>query len=107
MVEFKLTTQAKQIPGTGVLRYPDEMRRANKQGEVLAQFVVDASGMIEPSTYKVLKSDDPAFSEAVREALPTMRFRPGTLTKSDRTLARYFQFLRGYPRAHPSRPFIT
>lgn len=39
--------------------------------------------------------------------MSTMRFRPGTLTKSDRTLARYFQFLRGYPRAHPSRPFIT
>ena len=39
--------------------------------------------------------------------MSTMRFRPGTLTKSDRTLARYFKFLRDYPRAHPSRPFIT
>jgi TonB family protein len=79
MVEFQLTSQAKQIPGSGFLRYPVEMRRANREGEVLAQFVVDATGAVEPSTYKVLKSDDPAFSEAVREALPTMRFTPARI----------------------------
>jgi hypothetical protein len=39
--------------------------------------------------------------------MSTMRFRPGTLTRSDRTLGRYFKFLRAYPRAHPSGPFIT
>ncbi len=34
------------------------------------------------------------------------RFRPGTLTKSDRTLGRFIQYLRDYPRAHPSADFI-
>jgi nitrite reductase/ring-hydroxylating ferredoxin subunit len=45
----------------------------------------------------------------VNEDLPvmeTMRFRPGTLTKSDLTFARYLKFLQSYPRAHPSAPFI-
>jgi phenylpropionate dioxygenase-like ring-hydroxylating dioxygenase large terminal subunit len=36
----------------------------------------------------------------------TIRFRPGTLTRSDRPLARFFDYLRAYPRAHPSADFI-
>ena len=76
MYEFQVEAQAKQIPGTGMLRYPDAMRNANRQGAVLAQFIVDANGMVEPSTLKVLKSTDPAFTKAVAEALPTMRFTP-------------------------------
>lgn len=45
----------------------------------------------------------------VGEDLPimeTMRFRPGTLTKSDETFSKYLSFLRQYPRAHPSAEFI-
>jgi TonB family protein len=74
--EFKLDQLAEQIPGTGTLRYPTAMRSAKREGEVLAQFVVDADGMVETSTLKVLKSTDPAFTKAVAEALPTMRFTP-------------------------------
>ena len=33
-------------------------------------------------------------------------FRPGTLTRSDRTLSRFMRYLREYPRAHPSRDYI-
>lgn len=35
------------------------------------------------------------------------RFRPGTLTRSDKTLGRFFQYLRDYPRAHPAAAFIS
>ncbi|MDB5366245.1 MAG: Rieske (2Fe-2S) domain protein [Rhodospirillales bacterium] len=38
--------------------------------------------------------------------MQSMKFRPGTLTKSDRTLGRFFEYMRKYPRAHPSQPFI-
>ena len=41
-----------------------------------------------------------------KDILNTIHYRPGTLTRGDRTLARYLQFLREYPRAHPSGPFI-
>ena len=36
----------------------------------------------------------------------TIHFRPGTLTRSDTTLARFFDWMRAYPRAHPSAEFI-
>jgi nitrite reductase/ring-hydroxylating ferredoxin subunit len=36
----------------------------------------------------------------------TMRFKPGTLTKSDAALARYLDDLRAFPRANPAAEFI-
>jgi TonB family protein len=66
----------KQVPGTGNLRYPADMRRANKEGVVLTQFVVDEKGVVDLRTFKALQSSDPAFTAAVRQALPTMRFTP-------------------------------
>jgi len=38
--------------------------------------------------------------------MQTIHFRPGTLTAADRTLGRFFQYLRSYPRAHPSAEYI-
>jgi hypothetical protein len=75
--------------------------------------------------FAVCVEDDPsnpegtqAFLEAMydlevavaTEDLPIVgraRFRPGLLTKSDRSLARFLQYLRDYPRAHPSADFIS
>ncbi len=36
----------------------------------------------------------------------TIRFRPGTLTKSDRLLGNFFRYLRRYPRAHPAAGYM-
>ena len=74
--EFQVEKQVQQIPGTGNLRYPDMLRSANVEGEVLAQFVVDADGRYEAGTFKVLKSTHELFTQAVKNALPNMRFYP-------------------------------
>ena len=74
--EFQVTKAAQQIPGTGNLRYPDRLRAANVQGEVLAQFVVDANGQFEPGSFRVLRSSHDEFTQAVAAALPNMRFTP-------------------------------
>jgi nitrite reductase/ring-hydroxylating ferredoxin subunit len=47
--------------------------------------------------------------KVVGEDIPimrTIRFRPGALTKSDKTLGRFFRYLRSYPRAHPAAEHI-
>ena len=74
--EFQVEKQVQQIPGSGNLRYPDMLRSANVEGEVLAQFVVDTTGKYENGSFKVLKSSHDLFTAAVRNALPTMRFYP-------------------------------
>lgn len=41
-----------------------------------------------------------------KDILNTIRYAPGALTRGDTTLARYLDFLRAMPRAHPSAEFI-
>ena len=67
---------ATPIAGLGIPRYPDSLRTANVSGEVLTMFVVNADGSVDPGTLKVVKSSHPLFTDAVRNALPEMRFQP-------------------------------
>jgi TonB family protein len=74
--EFRITRQA--VPAEGNLgpRYPQELREAKVEGEVIAQFVVDTAGRAEMRSFKVLKSDHGLFTDAVRESLAAMQFIP-------------------------------
>ena len=72
--EFQVTRQAKPKVDNPMPRYPDELRMAKIEGEVLAQFVVGEDGRANPETLKILKTSHDLFSEAVRKALPTMQF---------------------------------
>ncbi len=75
-MEFQVDKPVAQIPGTGALRYPSEMRSSGIGGEVQAQFVVNAAGIAEPKTFKILKTTNDTFADAVRSALTNMRFSP-------------------------------
>ena len=77
--EFQVEKQAIGTPGTRVPDYPRALRDANIQGEVLAQFIVDRRGRAEPGTLKILITTHEAFTEAVRKALPNMRFLPAEI----------------------------
>ena len=69
--EFQVTRQATPKADSPRPRYPDELRSANVEGEVLAQFVVDEDGHAIPETLKILKTSHDLFTESVRKALPT------------------------------------
>ena len=56
--------------------YPPELIALGMQGLVQATYVVDTSGMVDTATVKVIVSDDPRFTQSVRDALGQMRFRP-------------------------------
>lgn len=74
--EFQVEKPVTALPGSANPRYPDILRQAGVEGEVLAQFVVDTTGRAEVRTFKVLKSSHDLFGTAVKNALPGMRFIP-------------------------------
>jgi protein TonB len=74
--EFQVEKQVSPFPGNPAPRYPDMLRSANVEGEVLAQFVVDTTGRADMSQFKVLKSTHDLFTNAVRASLPQMKFYP-------------------------------
>lgn len=77
--EFQVEKQVAPAPGNPAPRYPDMLRSANVEGEVLVQFVVDTTGRVEMPTFKVLKTSHDLFTNAVRQALTTMRFYPAEI----------------------------
>jgi protein TonB len=77
--DFQVEKPVGALPGSIGPRYPDVLRSGGIEGEVLAQFVVDTTGRIEVSTFRVLRSDHADFEQAVRSALPNMRFSPAEI----------------------------
>jgi protein TonB len=74
--EFQVEKPVSPAPGSGQPVYPDILRQAGVEGEVLATFVVDTTGRAEVASFKVLRSTNDMFEKAVRTALPRMRFIP-------------------------------
>ena len=57
-------------------RYPDALRAAKTEGQVLVQFVVGLDSVADMGTFTVLKSSHGDFTESVRTSLPAYRFTP-------------------------------
>ena len=74
ILEFKVVKGAAVAPGSPRPAYPDSLRRAGVEGEVLTQFVVDQEGKPLAGSMKVLKPADAAFVQAVRDVFPSLRF---------------------------------
>lgn len=58
------------------VRYPQSLRAAHVEGTVLAEFVVDTLGQVEPERFEIVGSTDPLFSDAVRDAIRSAVFTP-------------------------------
>jgi TonB family protein len=56
--------------------YPRELIALGMEGLVQTRYVVDTTGMVDTASVEVVQSDDPRFSESVRNALGQARFRP-------------------------------
>ena len=77
--EFQVEKQVAPAPGNAAPRYPDMLRSANVEGEVLVQFVVDTTGRVESGSLKILKTSHDLFTNSVRQALASMRFYPAEI----------------------------
>jgi TonB family protein len=74
--EFMVDQPVREAARTARPRYPDSLKVHGVQGQVLAQFVVDTMGQVEPSTFRVLASTHDEFTAAVRGAMPGFAYEP-------------------------------
>ena len=72
-MEFQVEKPVEKIGGDAP-EYPQSLRDSGVEGRVLAQFVVGENGRYEAGSLKILDSSNPAFTAAVKDALPRMRF---------------------------------
>jgi protein TonB len=59
--------------------YPENLRAAHIDGQVLVQFVVDERGTADMNTFKVVKATSPEFAEAVRRAISSTAYSPAEI----------------------------
>jgi len=74
--DFQTDKAATPVSGGPAVRYPPALREQGVEGEVLVQFIVGTDGRVDLESFRVLKSSLPEFEEAVRSALPALRFVP-------------------------------
>jgi protein TonB len=74
--DFQVEKPVMQAPGSAVPAYPDILRQAGIEGDVLVTFVVDTTGRAEAGSLKILRSTNDLFTKSVQSALPRMRFIP-------------------------------
>ena len=56
--------------------YPASLHAQGVEGQVIAQFVVDADGVPDVATFKAIRSDHELFTAAVQNAVARLRFTP-------------------------------
>ena len=66
-------------PDSAAPIYPPELMATGVEGWAAVRFVVDSTGRVDLSTIETLGFTNPAFWDAVRTALPKMRFRPAMM----------------------------
>lgn len=81
-LEFQVETPAMVRRAVAPV-YPPALLRNRTEGEVLVQFVVNESGVPEMSTFRVVRSTNVEFTEAVRVAVQSTRFAPAKLNGSN------------------------
>jgi TonB family protein len=74
--EWQVEEPVSVARGTFNMRYPDALRRAYIEGEVLAQFEVDTTGRADMTTFKALRSSHSGFTTAVRDYVVSAQFNP-------------------------------
>jgi protein TonB len=77
--EFQVEKPAEMLQDSPKPKYPSVLESSGIAGEVQAQFVVNSSGKADMDSFKVLKSTNELFTQAVKSVLPRMRFSPAMI----------------------------
>ncbi|MDF1504905.1 energy transducer TonB [Roseisolibacter sp. H3M3-2] len=78
-VASELDVEVQRDPSSVGPRYPEPLRLTNTEGAVTAEWIVDTTGAADPASFKIVASSHPLFTDAVKECLTGMKFRPAEL----------------------------
>lgn len=78
-LDVQVEKVAAAMPGSATPAYPELLKSAGVEGEVVVQFVVDTTGRAELASFRVLRSTNEGFTQAVRQVLPRMRYLPAEI----------------------------
>ena len=92
--EIEVDSAATRDPDSAGPVYPVKLLALKVEGTTLVQFVVDSTGRVVVSSVIVLESTHPEFTQAVRDALPDMKYQPARLGK--RTVAQLVEQRFGF-----------
>jgi TonB family protein len=107
--EFQVEQPAHLAAGNAPPTYPDMLRAAGVDGDVLVQFVVDTTGHADMRTLKILKSTHDLFTAAVRDALAKMEFAPAEVghKKVKQLLQMPFEFSMAQATIGQTQPVVV
>ena len=77
--EFQVEKPAEMLAESPKPKYPSVLESSGIAGEVQAQFVVSSAGKADMESFKVLKSTNELFTQAVKNVLPRMKFSPAMI----------------------------
>jgi periplasmic protein TonB len=66
-------------PSSAAPAYPPLMREKGIEGYATLRFVIDSTGLIDMATVTLVDASHAEFVQAVRDAMPKMRFRPAMM----------------------------
>lgn len=78
-LEIDVDSAVQRYTWSAAPEYPLALLRQEVQGHAFVIYVVDTSGTADSSSLQVVKATHQEFVDAVRQALPRMRFRPAIL----------------------------
>lgn len=71
--------EAVTVIGNTAPEYPSAFRNAGIEGKVIAEFVVTELGRADVQSLRIISATNDGFVDAIRRALPRMRFRPARI----------------------------
>lgn len=80
LTEVEVDSAVQRYPWSAAPEYPPDLLSQNIEGSVSVTYVVDTTGFADSASLRVLDATHPSFADAVRKAIPNMRFRPAVLS---------------------------
>ena len=75
-VVYRPTASLVPDPRNAQPSYPEMLRSAGINGRVLAEFIVDSTGLVRPGSLVIVSATHELFASSVRRTVPSFRFTP-------------------------------